>query len=75
MTTHWANQYRSASRVTLDGMIYFAACHCQGSEEWIREVGRVAYTTGCCLWHAAWIASGKKGQCECADCVRARKAA
>ena len=59
--THWATQYRTASRTTLEGWIYLAACHCQGTEAWIREVGRIAYTSGCCIWHAAWVASGRKG--------------
>ena len=73
--THWADKYRGASRTTLEGWVYLAACHCTGPEEWIREVGRIAYTTQCCIWHAAWVASGRKGTCGCADCARARKTA
>lgn len=66
------NTYRTAPRDSLEGWIYLAACHCKGPDEWIREVGRIAYTSNCCIWHAAWVVSGKRGQCECANCVRER---
>ncbi len=69
---HWAAKYKTASRTTLEGWIYLAACTCRGPEEHVREVGRIAYTQMCGIWHAAWIASGKKSKCMCAPCVKAR---
>ncbi len=72
-TGHWATPYRYAPRTSVEGWIYLAACTIRGGETFIREVGRIAYTSGCCTWHAAWVASGKTGTCHCADCARARK--
>jgi len=70
---NWAAKYRQAPRTSVEGWIYLAACTIRGDETFIREVGRIAYTSGCCTWHAAWVANGKTGTCHCADCARARR--
>ena len=67
------NTYRNASTISLEGKTYLAACYFAGTEAQIREVGRIAFSTGCAIWHATWIVTGKKHPCQCADCVRARK--
>ncbi len=73
---NWAEKYRHASRTTLEGWIFLSACNRVGdeSEEFLREVGRIAYTSGCCIWHARWVAGGRQNLCFCADCERERKA-
>ena len=71
-TKHWAAEYKTADKTTLEGWIYLAASSCRGSEEEIREIGRIAYTQGCGIWHAAWVARGKRGLCYCAPCAKAR---
>jgi hypothetical protein len=70
---HWADQYRDAPRGSLENKVYLAACYSQGSEDHIREIGRVAFNEHTNIWHAAWVVNGGKGECNCAPCSRNRR--
>lgn len=70
---HWAAKYKNSPHGSLGYWIWLVACYAAGDEARVREAARVAHETGCGVWHAVSVISGRVETCSCSPCIKARR--